>query len=157
MAFGRFEGGASGRNAGGKRVGGDFGGAQGGRGALAEINMTPLIDVMLVLLVVFIITAPLFARSIGLELPRQQLARSAAAAPASVAVAIDREGHFFWAGEPIDARSLDAHFAAVAALNPQPEIALSADQRTAYQAIAAVMAAAQRAGVAHFGFVVAPP
>lgn len=155
MAFGRFDGGPAGRNATGNRAGGDFGGAR--QGTLADINMTPLIDVMLVLLVVFIITAPLFARSIGLELPRQQLARSATTAAASVAVAIDRDGHFFWAGERIDAASLDAHFAAVAAQNPQPEIALSADQRTAYQAIAAVMAAAQRAGVAHFGFVVAPP
>ena len=124
---------------------------------LADINMTPLIDVMLVLLVVFIIAAPLFSRAIALDLPKQDAAPSHAADTPSVAVAIDRTGQLFWNGEKIAVGDLDRRFAAAAKQQPQPDIALSADQGTAYRQITAVMAAAQHAGLSHFGFVVEAP
>ena len=121
---------------------------------LAEINMTPMIDVMLVLLVIFIISAPLFSRSIGLRLPKETVPASAAASGPRVAVALDKSGQLFWEGAKITDAELDTRFAQAAARQPQPDIAFSADEQIPYARIAHVMAAAQRAGVRRFGFVV---
>lgn len=123
---------------------------------LADINMTPLIDVMLVLLVVFIIAAPLFARSIALDLPKQDGA-TRNMTTARIAVSIDRHGQYFWDGKPVGVDELNQKFDEVAKHGHQPEVALSADEATPYRRIAAVMAAAQRVGLQHFGFVVAGP
>lgn len=122
---------------------------------LADINMTPLIDVMLVLLVIFILAAPLFARSIALDLPRARVAAAPAASAPVVALAIDRAGRLSWNGAVVDPEELARRLRAAAARSPQPEIAFSADRATPYQRITDVMAAAQRAGMSRFGFVVA--
>ncbi|MGI4984632.1 MAG: ExbD/TolR family protein [Janthinobacterium lividum] len=122
---------------------------------LAEINMTPLIDVMLVLLVIFILAAPLFARSIALDLPKAQVAAAPASNAPVIALAIDRAGQLSWNGAPVTAPDLARRLRDAASRTPQPEIAFSADRTTPYQRVTDVMAAAQRAGMGRFGFVVA--
>ncbi|MCY0388877.1 biopolymer transporter ExbD [Robbsia sp. Bb-Pol-6] len=122
---------------------------------LAEINMTPLIDVMLVLLVIFILAAPLFARSLALDLPKAQVAAVPPSTAPVIALAIDRAGRLSWNGTVITTAELARRLRDAAALTPQPDIAFSADRTTPYQRITDVMAAAQRAGMSRFGFVVA--
>ncbi|KKB63040.1 hypothetical protein WM40_13530 [Robbsia andropogonis] len=132
-----------------------------GPGPLAIINMTPLIDVMLVLLVIFILASSLAPRQIGLQLPKTALApRSPGPAeptPPTITISIDVNGARQWNGAAVDAAGLDARLRAAAARDPQPQIALQADQRTPYARIAEVMAAAQRVGLTRFGFVVDTP
>jgi biopolymer transport protein ExbD len=129
-------------------------------GPMAEINMTPLIDVMLVLLVIFIITAPLLTHAIKLDLPRAA-SQPAPPAPHTIELAVDAAGKLFWDGQPIDTAQMRARFAAAgrAAQNgaAAPEIHLRADQATRYQTIADVMSAAQQAGLSRIGFVMQPP
>jgi biopolymer transport protein ExbD len=129
-----------------------------GRSApMAEINTTPLVDVMLVLLVIFIITAPLLTHAIRLDLPTAQ-APLAPETPETVTLAIDAQGALFWNDQPVaDAEALQARLAEAAGRKPAPELQLRADRETRYQRIAEVMAAAQRAGIAKLGFVTEPP
>jgi biopolymer transport protein ExbD len=122
---------------------------------MAEINTTPLVDVMLVLLVIFIITAPLLTHAIRLDLPGAQ-APVSAETPQTVTVSIDAEGRVFWDDAPVDAAALAERLAAAARRAPQPELHLRADREVRYQRIAEVMAAAQQAGVARIGFVTDP-
>jgi biopolymer transport protein ExbD len=123
---------------------------------MAEINTTPFVDVMLVLLVIFIITAPLLTHAIKLDLP-------VAAAPPSpeksetVTISIDGNGKIFWNNLPVsDITDLSQKMASSARLSPQPELQLRADQQTKYQVIAEVMSAAQQAGLAKIGFITDP-
>jgi len=123
---------------------------------MSDINMTPLIDVMLVLLVIFIITAPLLTHAIKLDLPNAQ-APANAEKPETVTVSIDGMGALFWNNEPVaDLAQLSARLAAAATRKPQPELHLRADRETRYQRIAEVMASAQQAGIAKIGFVTDP-
>lgn len=123
---------------------------------MAEINTTPLVDVMLVLLVVFIITAPLLTHAVRIDLPSAN-APVAAQQPETVAVSIDAAGTMHWNDEPLDGlEALDARLLQAAALDPQPELHLRADRSTRYERIAAVMASAQQAGIAKIGFVTEP-
>ena len=122
---------------------------------MAEINVTPLVDVMLVLLVIFIITAPLLSYAIKLDLPAE---RGAAinAAPESIKLSIEADGSLHWNTEKIDADALAVRLTQAAAREPQPELHLRADRATRYERIAAVMAAAQQAGLTRMGFVTEP-
>jgi biopolymer transport protein ExbD len=122
---------------------------------MAEINMIPLIDVMLVLLVIFIITAPLLTHSVKIDLPRASSAPSVTR-PDHVSLAIDGSGRLYWNGERIEKPLLLQRIAAAAKQQPQPELHLRADRTTQYQALAEVMAAASRAGLARIGFVSDP-
>jgi len=126
-----------------------------GTAPLAEINMIPLIDVMLVLLVIFIVTAPLLTHAVRVELPKAA-SRPAAARPDAVQLAVRADGEVAWNGERIDASRLDARLAAVATQTPQPELRLAADRTVQYQRVADVMAAAARAGVTRLAFVTDP-
>jgi biopolymer transport protein ExbD len=122
---------------------------------MSDINMTPLIDVMLVLLVIFIITAPLLTRAVKLDLPRA----TATAAPdtaQTVALSIDAKGQLFWDREPLSETQLRSRFAAAGKQASVPEIHLRADRSTRYETIARVMADAQRAGLSRIGFVTLP-
>jgi biopolymer transport protein ExbD len=122
---------------------------------MAEINVTPMVDVMLVLLVIFIIAAPLFTHAIKLDLPDAKAAR--APEPAVViSISIRSDGTLFWNNEPIAPADLDARLADAAQQVPQPELQLRADKATRYEAIAAVMASAQAGGLAKMGFVTEP-
>ena len=124
-------------------------------GPMADINVTPMVDVMLVLLVIFIISAPLFTHAVKLDLP---VASSAPAPekPETVTVAIDAAGKLYWNDQAIDAAALDTRLATAAARQPQPELQLRADKSTRYEIIAEVMSAAQSAGLSKLGFVTEP-
>ena len=127
-----------------------------GSGApLAEINMIPLIDVMLVLLVIFIVTAPLLTHSVRIDLPRVST-QPIMNKPEAVAVAIDANGDVFWNGERIDEAQLDVRLRDAAKRDPQPELHLSVDRTTQYQVVAEVMGAASKAGIIRIGFVSDP-
>ncbi len=122
---------------------------------MAEINVTPMVDVMLVLLVIFIITAPLFTHAVKLELP------TAASAPApdkpeSITLSINAEGKLFWNNAAVSFDELGTRFATAAQKKPQPELQLRADKSNRYEVIAQVMAAAQTNGMTKIGFVTNP-
>jgi len=123
---------------------------------MADINVTPMVDVMLVLLVIFIITAPMFTQAIKLDLPRAQGGAAQQQQSAAIALAIDAQGRLFWNNEALDAAKLDAKLVQAASLRPQPEVQLRADKETRYEVVAQVMAAAQASGLTSLGFVTEP-
>ncbi|HUD27059.1 MAG TPA: biopolymer transporter ExbD [Burkholderiaceae bacterium] len=122
---------------------------------MAEINVTPLVDVTLVLLVVFIIAAPLLTYAIKLDLPAAQAAL-AGPAPAAIDVSIDAAGTLYWNRTVVDGAGLEARLKEAAAATPQPELHLRADRAVRYEVVAQLMSAAQRAGLQHIGFVTDP-
>jgi biopolymer transport protein ExbD len=123
---------------------------------MADINMTPLIDVMLVLLVIFIITAPLFTHAIRLDLPKVASA-PARQTPTTISLSIDAAGKIYWNGQPISLDAMRAKFVAAGKQAEAPEIHLRAARATRYEVIAQVMGAAQQAGLERIGFVTEPP
>ena len=122
---------------------------------LAEINMVPLIDVMLVLLIIFMVTAPLLTHAVKLDLPKAASTANPAQ-PDKVELSIDGEGRLFWNGQPTTSGALDERLAAAAARQPQPELHLRADRTTRYEKIAQVMSAAAGQGLSRVGFVTDP-
>ncbi len=120
-----------------------------------EINMVPLIDVMLVLLIVFMITAPLLTHSVKIELP-QASSQPVEEKPETVSLSIDGQGQLFWNDDAIDAALLPIRLQDAAARSPQPELHLRADRDTRYQALAEVMAQARTAGIEKMGFITVP-
>ena len=134
-----------------------FGGFNSARSSapMAEINMVPLIDVMLVLLVIFIITAPLLTHAVKIDLPKAA-SQPNLTKPDHIALSIDAQGTTFWNGTPIDRPELIGRFKTAARREPQPELHLRADSSTRYQVIAQVMAAAAREGLTRIGFVSDP-
>jgi len=126
-----------------------------GRGVpRAEINMIPLIDVMLVLLVIFMITAPLLTHAVRLELPRAS--STPVQQTAHVSIALDALGTPHWDGEALTTEALAIRLHELAAQRPDTEIRLQADRATPYAEIATTMAAASRAGLTRIGFVTLP-
>jgi biopolymer transport protein TolR len=123
---------------------------------MSEINMTPLIDVMLVLLVIFIITAPLLASSIRLDLPKTDAAR-AGDAPKSVLVVVDKSGQAFLSDRPLDLAELATQLLQVATTCSGTKVQLRAAAAVPYGGIVAVMGAAQKAGLNRSGFVADVP
>jgi biopolymer transport protein TolR len=122
---------------------------------MSEINMTPLVDVMLVLVVIFIITAPLLASSIRLDLPHTDAAKPSDA-PRFVTVVLDRSGGTFLNEKPVTSVQLAEGLAQAARDNPETEIQLRADQAVPYGRVVEVMGAAQKAGLNRIGFVADP-
>jgi biopolymer transport protein ExbD len=133
---------------------GGFSESDGGR-PMAEINMIPLIDVMLVLLIIFIVTAPLLTHSIKINLPKATT-QATIEKPETVTLSIDAAGTLFWDDNPIDDAQLASRLAGAARRNPQPELHLRAEKTTQYQRLAQVMSAAQNAGVIKIGFITEP-
>ena len=133
---------------------GSFSENDGGR-PMAEINMIPLIDVMLVLLIIFIVTAPLLTHSIRINLPKATTQVNIEK-PETVTLSIDASGILFWDNSRIDDAQLAANLAGAARRNPQPELHLRAEKTTQYQRLAEVMSAAQNAGVIRIGFITEP-
>lgn len=133
-----------------------FGGFDdGGKTApMAEINTTPLVDVMLVLLVIFIITAPLFQQAVPIDLPRVDSTKLDDK-PKTIQLALDADGRLFLNSEAADRAVVEAHFAAMAPDNP--ELHLRADRATRYEKVADIIAAAQRAGIVKIAFVTEAP
>ena len=128
-----------------------------GDAMLAEINTTPLVDVMLVLLIIFLITIPVINTSVALRLPKQsnQLRQ---ALPETVLISVDARGATYWFDARLtDAPSLAARLRQTAAKQPQPEVHIRGDARADYEAVARVLQACQAAGIARIGFVTEPP
>jgi biopolymer transport protein ExbD len=119
---------------------------------MSDINMVPLIDVMLVLLVIFIVTAPLLTHAVKLELPRASAQVNQAKAD-KIEFAIDAAGGLFWNGESVTREDTIARFTAAGQLTPQPEVHLRADQAVPYRFVARTLADASRAGLAKVGFI----
>jgi biopolymer transport protein ExbD len=122
---------------------------------MSEINMIPLIDVMLVLLVIFIVTAPLLTHAVKIELPKAS-SHPNNTEPEHIQLGIRADGGIYWNGERIAKAELAARMAQAARRDPQPEIHLRADRTTEYQVLAEVMSAAAAAGLVKIGFVTEP-
>lgn len=122
---------------------------------VSEINMVPLIDVMLVMLIIFIITVPVLTHSVKLELPRANNQPSITK-PETVNLSVNAEGLVFWNDDSVNPMQLEARLAAAALQQPQPEIFIRGDRKVEYEHVAQVMAAVQRAGVLKLGFVTEP-
>jgi biopolymer transport protein TolR len=122
---------------------------------MSEINMTPLIDVMLVLLVIFMITAPLLASSIKLDLPKTSAAQpdNTNEAPKFITLVVDKAGQTYLNDKPVTALELAHQLTQTAAQNPDTEVQLRADQAVPYGRVVEVMGAAQKAGLNRIGFV----
>jgi biopolymer transport protein TolR len=124
---------------------------------MSDINMTPLIDVMLVLLVIFIITAPLMVSSVQVDLPKAA-GTSASTAPKFVELSIDRSGQVYVGDAPQSSEALAELLASTARANADAEVRLRADTTVPYGRVVEVMGLAQKAGLSHIGFVAdAPP
>lgn len=126
-----------------------------GDGDNAEINMIPLIDVMLVLLVIFIITAPLMTHAVKVNLP-VAASQPNEDKPETVNLSIKADGSVFWNAEPVDTAAWQAKMDLAAQKNPQPEIHIRADGDLAYRNVAQIMSDAARAGLSKLGFVTEP-
>ncbi|MFM6990867.1 MAG: ExbD/TolR family protein [Rhodoferax sp.] len=120
---------------------------------MGEINMTPLIDVMLVLLVIFIITAPLMVNAVKVDLPRADAPSTVDTHAPTVAVAIDKDGMLYLRDELVTQRALEQALHQAAVLNAQTEVQLRADRAVPYGQVLEFMALANRAGLSRVGFV----
>ena len=141
MAFASLDGGSG---------DGDEDGAQ-----LAEINMVPLIDVMLVLLIIFMVTAPLLTHSVNVDLPRAASAATVTR-PATLELGVDRNGGYFLAGAPVEPAVLRARLAEAGRLPEPPALHVRADRAADYGHVARAMAWAAQAGVTRLGFLTDP-
>jgi len=122
---------------------------------MSEINVTPLVDVMLVLVVIFIITAPLLASSIRLDLPKAE-GTQPGDAPRFVTVVVDKSGKVFLNDKPLSEAQLAEQLTAAAKQNPETEIQLRADQGVPYGRVVEVMGLAHQAGLSRIGFIAEP-
>ena len=120
-----------------------------------EINMTPLVDVMLVLLIIFIITVPVMQHSVNIDLPRasseQQVVK-----PETVRLSVDAEGRYYVNDAKIADKDLMPRLRAASAQNPQPELHIRGDKAVRYERVAQAMVAAQQAGLRKIGFITEP-
>lgn len=123
--------------------------------AMSEINTTPLVDVMLVLLIVFMITIPVITHTVPLDLPHvRNLATQTK--PENVNISINRDGQIFWNLQVVDANQLLDRLKSAAVQKPQPEVHVRADQATRYEFVGKVILTAQRAGIQKVGFITEP-
>ena len=120
-----------------------------------EINTTPLVDVMLVLLIIFIITIPVMNHAVKIDLPKAS-SQPDQVKPESINLSIDAAGNVLWNEEKIDSSELSARIAVAAQKQPQPEMHLRAERTTQYEKVAQVMSAAQSGGLTKIGFVTDP-
>jgi len=119
---------------------------------MMEMNMTPLIDVLLVLLVMFIVTIPVMTHAVKLDMPRPTNAPKVSE-PVVIQLEIDFDGTVLWNGSAVTVDSLDGYFRREAANDPQPELHIRPNKRASYDVVARVLAAAQRNGLLKIGFV----
>ena len=120
-----------------------------------EINMTPLVDVMLVLLIIFIITVPVMKHAVNIDLPRaSNVAQDAK--PETIRLSVDAAGQYYWNEAPLNDADLGPQLSASAVRQPQPELHIRGDKAVRYERVALLMAAAQRAGLKKIGFITEP-
>ncbi len=120
-----------------------------------EINMTPLVDVMLVLLIVFIITVPVMKHAIHIDLPRATN-QAQDAKPQTVLLSVNAQGSYYWNEAKVADELLPDLLKAEAAKDPQPQLHIRGDKEVRYERVAQAMAAAQQAGVKKIGFITEP-
>ena len=123
---------------------------------IADINTTPLVDVMLVLLIIFLITIPVVTHTVPVQLPKQAV-QPLQTKPKSVTIAINRDGDIFWDEKHVDAATLLARLKTVSVMQPQPEVDVHGDENTRYEFIGRVITACERAGISKVSFVTEPP
>ncbi|TKC77986.1 biopolymer transporter ExbD [Trinickia terrae] len=124
-------------------------------GLMNEINMTPLVDVMLVLLIIFLVTIPAIHHAVKIDLPHAS-SQKEDVKPAHVSVSIQADGTVLWDDKPVTDDVLRTDIARAAQANPQPELHLRADRKVPYERVADVMSAAQAGGLTKIGFVTEP-
>ena len=120
-----------------------------------EINMTPLVDVMLVLLIIFIITVPVMKHAVNIDLPRAT-SQPQDTPPQAIRLAVDAQGQYYWNESPVDDKELPARLQAEAGHQPQPELHIRGDRDARYERVAQAMALAQRSGLHKIGFITDP-
>ncbi|GAC1389976.1 MAG: biopolymer transporter ExbD [Variovorax sp.] len=120
-----------------------------------EINMTPLVDVMLVLLIIFIITVPVMKHAVNIDLPQASSERELTR-PETIAFSIAADGSYYWNDQKISDADLPARMATEARKTPQPELHIRGDKSVRYERVAQAMSAAREAGLSKIGFVTEP-
>ena len=120
-----------------------------------EINMTPFVDVMLVLLIIFIITVPVMKHAVNVELPRASSEREQIK-PETVRLSVQADGTYYWNEAQVSDEALSALLHAEAAKNPQPDLHIRGDKAVRYERVAQALAAAQQAGLRKIGFITEP-
>jgi biopolymer transport protein ExbD len=131
--------------------------AEGEQEVMAAINTTPLVDVMLVLLIIFLITIPVVVQQVPIELPKERNVPTQTK-PENIVIAINKDGDVFWNREYLhDSKDLFEHLKKIAVLKPQPEVHIRADQETRYESVGRVVATLQRAAILKIGFITEPP
>ena len=124
---------------------------------IAAINTTPLVDVMLVMLIIFLITIPVVVQNVPVELPKERNVPTQTK-PENIVIAVNKDGDVFWNLEYMrDSKQLFEKLKTVAVLKPQPEIHIRADQEARYESVGKVVATAQRAAIMKIGFITEPP
>ena len=124
--------------------------------AMSEINTTPLVDVMLVLLIVFMITIPVITHTVPVELPKVRN-EATKTAPENINISVNKDGQMFWGQSLVpDTNALLERLKTAAVLKPQPEVHVRADQQTRYEYVGRVILTAQRAGIQKVGFITEP-
>ena len=131
--------------------------AEGEQEVMAAINTTPLVDVMLVLLIIFLITIPVVVQQVPLELPKERNVVTQTK-PENIVIAVNKDGDVFWGLEYVkDSKALFEKFKKIATVVPQPEVHIRADENTRYESVGKVVATAQRAAILKIGFITEPP
>jgi biopolymer transport protein ExbD len=124
--------------------------------AMSEINTTPLVDVMLVLLIVFMITIPVITHTVPVELPKVRN-EATKTAPENINISVNKDGQIYWGQTLVpDTPALLERLKTAAVLKPQPEVHVRADQQTRYEFVGRVILTAQRAGIQKVGFITEP-
>ena len=132
------------------------GGPAGDDAVLSGINTTPLVDVMLVLLIIFLITIPVVTTSIPVKLPSERV-QVRETKPDSIIISVDREGHMYWFDTPLRNREdLLPRLQTIARLTPQPDVQIRGDQAAQYESVGRVLLECQRAGISKVAFITEP-
>jgi biopolymer transport protein ExbD len=124
---------------------------------ISSINTTPLVDVMLVLLIIFLITIPVVNTSIAVQLPKERV-EVRQSKPENIIISVDQEGHVYWYDMRVDQpRALIDKLKTVSGMNPQPEVHIRGDESATYEGVGKVLYACQVAGIAKVSFITEPP
>ena len=122
----------------------------------SQINTSPLVDVMLVLLIIFLITIPVVVQNIALDLPKERNLPTQTK-PENIVIAVDRDGNLFWNNQFVDEPQLFARLKEIAVKTPQPEVHIRGDREGRYEFVGRVVYNCQRAGILKIGFITEPP
>ncbi|MBX3672198.1 MAG: biopolymer transporter ExbD [Burkholderiales bacterium] len=130
---------------------------EGDQEVMAAINTTPLVDVMLVLLIIFLITIPVVIQQVPMELPKERNVPTQTK-PENITISINKDGDVFWGMEYVpNSKALFEKLKTVAVMNPQPEVHVRADENARYEFVGRVVATCQRAAILKIGFITEPP